>query len=268
MTSNTQLNAARGSSHARMTGRVAVVTGAGSGIGRAAAVAFGREGARVVVAGRRVSEIEETAEMILDQGGEAFAIATDVSVDSQVAHLIAATTRRYGRVDAAFNNAGIEGVFAPITDLTEADFDRVIDINLRGVWLSIKHEMAAMIAAGHGGAIVNTSSFLARGAVVGSSAYSASKGALEAMVRALALEGGPHGIRVNNVLPGVINTPMFDRLGGASSADAIVNHTPLRRLGEPADVGDVAVWLSTDEARFVTGQSLLVDGGFTIPGMR
>jgi NAD(P)-dependent dehydrogenase (short-subunit alcohol dehydrogenase family) len=252
----------------RLNNRIALVTGGGSGIGRAAALAYAREGAKVVVAGRRATEIEETVRLIAIDGGEAFAISADVSDAEEVRTLIAAVVERYGRLEVAFNNAGVEGRFAPITELTEADFDHVLSVNLKGVWLSIKYEVEAMLAQGNGGVIVNTSSFLARGAVAGSSAYSASKGALEAMIRAVALECGPNGIRINNVLPGAIDTPMFGRLGGDDVRTPLETYTPLRRVGRPADVGDVAVWLSTDEARFVTGQSLLVDGGLTIPGMR
>lgn len=255
-------------STSNLAGRVALVTGGGSGIGRAAALAYGRKGAKVVIAGRRAAEIEESARLIIDQGGEALAVPADVSSADEVRALIAATLERFGRLDIAFNNAGTEGVFAPITELTEADFDQVIGVNLKGVWLSIKYEIEAMLLHGGGGVIVNTSSFLARGAVAGSSAYSASKGALEGMIRAVALEYGPRGIRINNVLPGAIATPMFERLGGDAAQAPLEAFTPLRRVGQPADVGDVAVWLSTDEARFITGQSLLVDGGFTIPGMR
>jgi len=251
-----------------LTNRIALVTGGGSGIGRAAALAYAREGAKIVVAGRRPTEIEETVRLITMGGGEAYAVPADVSVAEEVRSLVAAVVERYGRLDVAFNNAGVEGRFAPITELTEADFDYVVGVNLKGVWLSIKYEVEAMLAQGSGGAIVNTSSFLARGAVAGSSAYSASKGALEAMIRAVALECGPKGIRINNVLPGAIDTPMFGRLGGGDARAPLEAYTPLQRVGQPADVGDVAVWLSTDEARFVTGQSLLVDGGLTIPGMR
>jgi NAD(P)-dependent dehydrogenase (short-subunit alcohol dehydrogenase family) len=248
--------------------RVALITGGGSGIGRAAALAYARKGCKVVVAGRRKSELEATVRLIISAGGDAFAVSSDVSVAESVRGLVAAAIDRYGQLDIAFNNAGSEGKFAPITELTEADFDSVIGVNLKGVWLSVKHEIEAMLLHGQGGAIVNTSSFLAEGATVGSSVYSASKGALIAMIRVIALEYGPRNIRINNILPGAINTPMFDRLGGPEALAGLAAFTPLRRVGSPDEVGDVAVWLSTDEARFVTGQSILVDGGFTIPGMR
>jgi NAD(P)-dependent dehydrogenase (short-subunit alcohol dehydrogenase family) len=252
----------------RLEGRVALVTGGGSGIGRTAALAYAREGANVVVAGRRGAEIEQPVELITEYGGIACAVPTDVAIAHQVRDLIDLAVERYGRLDAAFNNAGIEGTFAPIAEMAEADFDEVIAVNLKGVWLSIKYEIAAMLRLGNGGAIVNTSSFLAKGASVGSTAYSASKGALDALIRAVAIEYGAHNIRVNNINPGAIRTPIFERLGGEEQVDLISSFTPLRRVGEPADAGDVAVWLSTDEARFITGQTVMVDGGVSIPHVR
>lgn len=251
----------------RLQGRVALVTGGGSGIGRAAALAYGREGALVVVAGRRAQAIEETAALVDAAGGIASSCVADVTQGASVQHMVDTVLARHGRLDIAFNNAGIEGRFAPIGELEEQDVDSVVATNLKGTWLCMKAELAAMRAGGHGGAIVNTSSWLARRPVAGSSAYAASKAGIDAMMQALALEAGPDGIRINNVYPGIIDTPMFQRLGDEAALARFAAATPLRRAGLPADVGDVAVWLSGGEARFVTGQSVMVDGGFTLASM-
>lgn len=253
----------------RLQDRVALITGGGTGIGRAAAFAYAREGAKVVIAGRRAAEIEDVAAEIVAVGGEALAVATDVSQEDDVRRLVDRAVERFGRLDTAFNNAGILGNFAPIAEQTSSDFDAVIATNLRGVWLSIKYEIEVFLKQGGGGTIVNTSSWLAKGALAGSSSYSASKGALDAMIRAVALEYGPQGIRINNINPGIIDTPMA-RSGWSdeSAFTPFVEHTPAKRAGTPDDVGDVAVWLSSDEARFVTGQNIMVDGGYTIAGLR
>ena len=250
----------------RLTAKVALVTGAGSGIDRAAALAFAREGASVVLAGRRETELGAVAREIMAADGAAVAIPTDVSDEDAVAALIAGTLKRFGRLDVAFNNAGVT-VYKPIEQLAVADFDTVMATNVRGVWLLVKHEIEAMRAGGHGGAIVNTSSIAATGGAAGLSAYAASKGALDAMIRAVALEVGGQGIRINNVSPGVIRTPMTAFLPDEALAPYAA-HAALQRLGEPDEIGDVAVWLCTDEARFITGQSILADGGFNITGPR
>ena len=252
----------------RLDGRVALVTGAGSGIGRAAALAFARAGARVVLAGRRAPELDEVAGLIAAAGGEALSLPTDVSREAEVRALVEGAVARFGRLDCAFNNAGTEGGGQPAHETDEAEFDRVIGINLKGVWLCMKHEIRAMIEAGNGGAIVNTSSFLAVGTAPGMAVYGASKGGLDAMIRGVAVEVGGQGIRVNNIQPGVIDTPMFRRGANDEVAGALSVRTPLQRLGQANDIGDVAVFLCSDGARFVTGQSLLVDGGFTIGGPR
>lgn len=250
----------------RLSGKVALVTGAGTGIGRAAALAFSREQAAVVLAGRREAELQAVASEILAAGGEAVAVPTDVADEAAAKALIEETVVRFGRLDVAFNNAGTTA-YLPIEELTAADFDRVMATNVRGVWLLVKHEVERMRAQGHGGAIVNTSSIAATGGNVNLSAYAASKGALDAMIRAVALEVGPDAIRINNVSPGVTDTPMTSALPEEALAP-IAAHAALRRIGQPDDVGDVAVWLCTDEARFITGQSILVDGGYNIGGLR
>jgi NAD(P)-dependent dehydrogenase (short-subunit alcohol dehydrogenase family) len=248
--------------------KVVLVTGAGSGIGEAAAIAFAHAGVRgVVLAGRRAAALEPVADAIAAIGATPLVAPCDVAVETQVKALVSAALARFGRIDAAFNNAGIEGVFAPITQCSAADFDATMAVNLRGAWLSVKYEMAAMLEAGSG-TIVNTSSWLAHGAFPGSSIYSASKAALDGMVRALAQEGAEAGIRVNNVNPGIIDTPMLRRFGDEVAMRPFVDHTPMRRLGAPEDVAEVVVWLCSDAARFVTGQTIVVDGGYTIAGHR
>lgn len=252
----------------RLTGKVALVTGGGSGIGRAAALAYARHGAMVVVAGRQLAPLQETVTMISALGGAASAVITDVARADQVQAMVAHAASQFGNLDMVFNNAGTEGVFAPIGELSEANYDAVLGINLKGAWLCAKYAAQAMLVQGHGGAIVNTASWLTQLGVGGSSAYAASKGGLLAMSQALAVELGPQGIRVNTVSPGIIATPMFDRLGGSDAlAATFAAATPLRRVGLAGDVGDVAVWLCSDEARFVTGQNIVVDGGYTIAGL-
>ncbi|MDR3473268.1 MAG: SDR family NAD(P)-dependent oxidoreductase [Devosia sp.] len=251
----------------RLAGKVALVTGGGSGIGKATALRFAAEGAAVALAGRREAELTAVANMIGDSGGRAIAIPADVSDEAAVDALVARVVADLGSLDIAFNNAGVLGALKPISELSVEEFDAVIATNLRGVWMLARAEIRAMLAAGHAGSIVNTSSFVAQAATAGTSIYAASKAGLDAMIRALALEVGPSGIRVNNVAPGVIRTPMSSGLDEHFS-QALANHAALKRLGEPEDVADVVIWLCSEEARFVTGQTILVDGGFAIPGLR
>jgi NAD(P)-dependent dehydrogenase (short-subunit alcohol dehydrogenase family) len=249
-----------------LRGRVALVTGAGTGIGRAAALEFARRGAAVALVGRRKDPLVEVEKEIASRGGRAVSLPTDLSDAEQASSLPKRVVERLGALDFAFNNAGVSS-YAPIEQQKVSDFDEVMATNVRAVWLLIQGEVAQMRATGRGGAIVNTSSIAATGGTAGLSIYAASKGALDSMVRALALELGPDGIRLNNVSPGVIRTPMSAGLPEDYLA-SIAKHSALKRIGEPQDVADVAVWLCSEEARFITGQSVLVDGGFNIAGLR
>ena len=244
-------------------GKVALVTGAGSGIGRASAQAFAREGAKVVVADVVVEGGEETVQMIKASGGDALFIKCDVSKAVDVEAAVQATVDTYGKLDCAHNNAGIEGPMAPTADYAEADWDRVLDINLKGVWLSMKYEIPRMLAGG-GGAIVNTASIAGLVGFQGLPAYSASKWGVNGLTKVAALEYAQAGIRVNSVCPGVIQTPMVDRLVAANPAmeAGLVAGTPLGRLGQPGEIAEAVVWLCSDRASFVTGHNMAVDGAF------
>lgn len=249
-----------------LTGKVALVTGGGSGIGRAAALGFARKGATVIVVGPRKAELDAVVGEIEALGGKAAAMPADISNEAEVGALIKGVVERFGRLDAAFNNAAASNG-GPIEALTTADFDHVFATNVRGVWMLIQQDVIAMRALGNGGAIVNTSSVAATGGNAGLSIYGASKGALDAMIRHVAIEVGGNGIRINNVSPGLTRTPMTVDFS-KEMFDAVAAHTVLKRVAEADDVGDAAVWLCTDEARFVTGQSIMVDGGYNIGGLR
>lgn len=248
-----------------MKDKVALVTGGNSGIGAAAARIFAREGAKVAVAGRTLADCEKVAAEIVAAGGTAIALRVDVTVEDQVAAMVADTVAAFGRLDAAFNNAGYLGEKASVVDCTAEDWDRCFDVNVRGVWLSMKHEIPQMMAQG-GGAIVNTASGLAEFASPQMAAYVAAKHAVNGLTRSAALDFGPHNIRVNALLPGATRSPM---LAGHDEADDPVladmsAKVPLRRLGAPDDQAEVAVWLCSDRAAYVSGVPLMVDGGLTV----
>ncbi len=248
-----------------MKDKVALVTGGNSGIGAAAARIFAREGAKVAVAGRTLADCEKVAAEIVAAGGTAIALRVDVTVEDQVAAMVADTVAAFGRLDAAFNNAGYLGEKASVVDCTAEDWDRCFDVNVRGVWLSMKHEIPQMMAQG-GGAIVNTASGLAEFASPQMAAYVAAKHAVNGLTRSAALDFGPHNIRVNALLPGATRSPM---LAGHDEADdpVLANMSakvPLRRLGAPDDQAEVAVWLCSDRAAYVSGVPLMVDGGLTV----
>jgi len=244
--------------------KVVIVTGATSGSGRAAAIAYAREGAKVVVAGRRATEGEETVRLLQAQGGEGIFVKTDVSKAVQVKELVERTLQKFGRLDIAFNNAGIEQVPLPFLEQDEETFDQVVDINAKGVWLCMKYEIPAMLKTG-GGSIVNTASVFGVIGVPGNEIYIASKHAIVGLTKSVAVEFGKQGIRVNAILPGVVDTDMWQRFAGDKpevQAQWLALH-PIGRIGKPDDVAEAALWLSSSKSSFVTGHSLMVDGGFT-----
>ena len=247
-------------------GEVALVTGGSSGIGRATALAFAAEGAKVVVASRRSKESAETVKLIEAEGGEAMFVKTDVSKTSEVEALIAETIKRFGTLNFAFNNAGIEGdPFVPIEKYSEATWDQVIDINLKGVFLCMKYELPHIVKAK--GAIVNMASVAGLvGGRVGS-AYYASKHGVVGLTKAAALEYADKGIRVNAVAPAVIKTPMTDRsfFHDDELTAGVISRHPVGRVGVPEEVANAVVWLCSDRASFTTGHTLPVDGGFLVP---
>ena len=245
-----------------MKDKVALVTGSGSGIGRASALTFAREGARVVVSDVVVEAGEETVQLIKNAGGEAAFIKADVSQAAQVEALIAKAVEAYGRLDCAHNNAGIEGNSAKVADYDEADWDRVIAINLTGVWLCMKYEIPQMLQQGSG-AIVNTSSVAGLLGFRTGSAYVASKHGVLGLTKTAALEYAKSGIRVNAVCPGAIDTPMMGRITDhrPHRAAKMAAGEPVGRMGTPQEIAEAVVWLCSDAASFVTGHPMTVDGG-------
>ena len=246
-----------------LRGKVAIVTGGTSGIGRDAAVLFAKAGAKVVVAGRREAEGKETIDLIRAAGGDGLFVKTDVSRAADVRMLVQKTVEKFGRLDVAFNNAGIEGSWSPIAEQSEEDWDSTIDINLKGVWLCLKYEIQQMLKQGGGGAIVNMASVAGFIGSAGAATYCASKHGVMALTKSAALETARSGIRVNVVCPAVIETPMGERLWGAPEAKkfALGLH-PIGRFGRPEEIADAVVWMCSDGASFMTGQSLVLDGGF------
>jgi len=249
-----------------LAGKIALITGGTSGIGRASAIALAREGAIVVVAGRRDHEGAETVKLIEAAGGKGLFVKADVVHESEIAALVQKTTDTYGRLDIAFNNAGIEGHFGILTaDQTQQHYHQVFDINVRGVLLSMKYEIAAMLKSG-GGSIVNTASIVGSVAMPGAAIYVASKHAVIGLTRSAALEYAKLGVRVNTVSPGAIQTEMLDRAMGAGESDvkkAVAGQHPIGRLGTSEEIAAAVVFLSSPGASFVTGVDLAVDGGYT-----
>jgi NAD(P)-dependent dehydrogenase (short-subunit alcohol dehydrogenase family) len=246
-----------------LEGKVGLVTGGTSGIGRETAVLFAKAGAKVVVAGRRELQGEETIQLIRAAGGDALFVKTDVSKASQVDALIQTAVEKFGRLDIAFNNAGIEGVWVPIVRQSEEDWDRTIDINLKGVWLCLKYEIRQMLRQAGGGAIVNMASINGLIGAAGAAAYTASKHGVIGLTKSAALETARSGIRINAVCPAVVATAMGERLFGAPAVRKyVLSCHPIGRFGKPMEIAEAVLWMCSDRASFMTGQSLVLDGGF------
>lgn len=246
-----------------LKGKVALVTGGTTGIGQETAIALAGVGAKVIVAGRGIERGEETVNLIQKEGGEATFIKADISQAAEVEAMVKEAVETYGSLDCAFNNAGTEGKLAPITELSEEDLNKVIDINLKGTWLCLKYEITQMLKQGNG-AIVNTSSGYGEAGGANLSLYSASKHGIIGLTKSLALEYATKSIRINAIAPGPIDTGMPDR--GTSSKEALENYistfVPMNRMGTSREVAEAVVWLCSDAASFVTGATLAVDGGY------
>ncbi|NYZ78094.1 SDR family oxidoreductase [Candidatus Micrarchaeota archaeon] len=246
-------------------GKIALVTGASSGIGRATALAFAEKGARVCAADVNIEGGNETVKLIEKAGGKAFFVKCDISKASDVKAMVGAVVKKFGRLDFAHNNAGIEGKTASTADCTEENWDKTIGINLKGVWLCMKFEIPVMLKQG-GGAIVNTSSVAGLIGFQGIPAYVASKHGIIGLTKTAALEYSKANIRVNVVCPGVIQTPMIERFtaGNPEAEKQLIATTPMARVGQPKEIANAVVWLCSDKASYVTGHALVADGGMTV----
>jgi NAD(P)-dependent dehydrogenase (short-subunit alcohol dehydrogenase family) len=246
-------------------GKVTFVTGAASGIGRAAAVAFASAGAAVVVVDVSDQGNQETARLIEDGGGRVLAVRCDVTRGEDVRAALDRAVDAFGRLDIAFNNAGVEQPITAAADLTEEEWDRIVDINLRGVFLCMKHEIPLMLQHG-GGAIVNTSSGAGVTAVKGQAAYTAAKHGVVGLTKVAALDYAQANIRVNAVCPGIIDTAMMQRFTGetAQGRERVIGQEPVGRMGTPEEIAAAVLWLCSDAAAFVIGHAMVIDGGQTV----
>ena len=262
--------AADGTRNGRLAGRVAVVTGGTSGLGRAIALAFAREGAAVTIGDVRERPADgapSTAEAIRSAGGRAAYEATDVTSRAAVEALVLRAVTEFGALDVMVNSAGVLSVLTPAVDKTEAEWARVIGVDLTGVWFGCQAALRELIRQDRGGRIINISSRLAlQGVAPGRADYCAAKGGVSSLTRQLAVEAGPHGITVNAICPGFIVTNATRELAAAGKLEEVRRRTPYRRLGTPEDVAGCAVFLASPESEFITGQNLTVDGGASIAG--
>ena len=246
-----------------LEGKVALITGAGSGIGRATALIFAREGAKLVLSDIAAENGEESLRMVREAGAEAAFVRSDVAKLAEVEALVAAAVSSFGRLDCAFNNAGIDGRMGKVTECSEENWNRTIGVNLTGVFFCMRAEIPQMLRQG-GGAIVNTASAAGLTGSPGLPAYVASKHGVVGLTRAAAIEYGREKIRVNCVCPGPIRTPMLGRLltNRPEMEHRFASAEPLKRLGEPSEIGEAVAWLCSDAASYVTGHAMSVDGGY------
>jgi NAD(P)-dependent dehydrogenase (short-subunit alcohol dehydrogenase family) len=248
-----------------LANKVAIITGATSGIGREAALLFAEHGAKLVIAGRREQEGAETLALIRKSGGDGIFVKTDVAKAADIERLVKTAVGKFGRIDVAFNNAGIEGNWKPMTDLSELEWDDVININLKGVWLSLKYEIQQMLRQSTGGSIVNMSSVAGLMGTPAAAPYGASKHGVISLTRTAALEFAKQKIRVNAVCPAVIGTPMGDRLFGAPDVQQMtVAMHPIGRWGTPREVAEAVLFMCSDKSSFMTGHYIVLDGGFLV----